>query len=82
MSLSAFDPAVAGYWIMMRVGGIHEVNPVFRFFRCLKLTVRFDEGALPIGIGFTGNQLGLFVLVPFRVDETQAVQQLSDPAFA
>ena len=56
--------------------GIHEVNAVFLLFRFLKFTVLFDEGALPLGIGFTGNQLGLFV------DETQAVQQLSDPAFA
>ena len=45
--LPALDPAVAGHRIVVRMRGIHEVNAVFRLLRFLKLTVLFDEGALP-----------------------------------
>jgi len=56
--------------------GIHEVNTVFRLLRFLKLTVLFDEGVLPPDIGLARNQRWFFL------DESQAMQQLGDPALA
>lgn len=48
MGLPTLDSAVAGNRIVVRMRGVHEVNPVFRLFRVLKLTIRFDEGMLAL----------------------------------
>lgn len=60
VGLSAFDPAVAGNRIVVRMRGIHEVNPVFRLFRRLKRATRFNEGPLPLGIGLAGESVWAF----------------------
>jgi hypothetical protein len=43
------------------MGGIHEVNPVFRLLGGLEFVIRFNEGALLLGVGFAGDEFGLFV---------------------
>ena len=76
VGLATFDPAVAGYRIVVRMSGIHEVNSLFRFLVGLEFVIRFNEGALLLGISFTGDEFWLFV------DKPKAVQHLGDAAFA
>ena len=73
--LTAFDPAVTGDGVMLRMGGVHEINQIIRRFFCFQCLILFDESPLPVGIGFAGNQFGFFV------DIARSMQQLRHAAF-
>ena len=59
--LTAFDPAISGDRVVVRMYGIHEVARILGRFGRLEFVIALNEVTLFFGIGLAGDQFRLFI---------------------